>query len=107
MPDAIAALAFLLGHDGVAGPVNITGPHPVTNKEFTKALGVSLRRPAVFAVPAFALRVALGSEMVSESYCPPSAWSQRLLQAGFSFADGQLAGAFATALDDRSFVPSQ
>jgi uncharacterized protein (TIGR01777 family) len=105
--DAIAALTFILEHDEVAGPVNITGPGPVTNKEFTKALGLSLHRPAIFAVPELALRLALGSEMASEVVLPSQrVLPQRLLDAGFSFTDGQLAGALATALDDRSLVPA-
>ncbi len=46
--------------DGAEGTFNATAPHPVTNAEFTQALGTTLHRPAVFAVPPFALRMMLG-----------------------------------------------
>jgi NAD dependent epimerase/dehydratase family enzyme len=49
------------GADGIAGPVNLTGPEPVTNREFTKALGRVLHRPVVLPpVPRVALRLAIG-----------------------------------------------
>jgi len=44
----------------VEGALNGTAPHPVTNAEFTKALASAVRRPALFRVPKFALRVAFG-----------------------------------------------
>lgn len=59
LTDQIDAICFLLEHD-VSGPVNMTGPVPVTNAEFTRALGSILHRPALFQVPSVALRAALG-----------------------------------------------
>lgn len=60
LADELGAIRFLLGTD-LAGPVNLTGPAPVTNAEFTKTLARVLRRPALAPpVPAFALRAALG-----------------------------------------------
>jgi uncharacterized protein len=58
--DWLAAVEFLIEHDEVAGPVNLVAPNPVTNAEFTRALARTLHRPALFAVPGFALDVALG-----------------------------------------------
>jgi uncharacterized protein (TIGR01777 family) len=43
-----------------SGPFNLTAPGPVTNAEFTAALGRALHRPTVLPVPAFALKLALG-----------------------------------------------
>jgi uncharacterized protein len=51
---------YSMALDGVDGTFNATAPHPVTNAEFTQALGTALHRPAVFAVPSFALRLLLG-----------------------------------------------
>jgi uncharacterized protein len=59
--DEIAAIRYLLAADDIAGPVNLTGPEPVTNAEFTRTLGRLLGRPTVAAVPGFALRAALGA----------------------------------------------
>ncbi len=53
---------FLLALDNpqASGPLNGTAPHPVTNRDFSKALGRALHRPAFMPTPAFALRLALG-----------------------------------------------
>lgn len=59
LADEISAIQHLLDSD-VSGPVNLTGPEPVTNAEFTKVLGRVLGRPTLAPVPAFALRIAVG-----------------------------------------------
>ncbi len=51
---------YCMALDGASGTFNATAPHPVTNAEFTQALGTTLHRPAVFTVPSFALRMMLG-----------------------------------------------
>ena len=58
--DWIDLVRFALVTREMTGPVNATAPNPVTNREFTKALGRALHRPAVLPAPAFALRLALG-----------------------------------------------
>jgi uncharacterized protein (TIGR01777 family) len=60
LDDEVGAIRFLLEHDRVAGPVNLAGPTPATNAEFTAALAEVLHRPAPFVVPAAVLRAALG-----------------------------------------------
>ena len=40
------------------GPVNLVCPRPITNAEFTKTLGRALKRPTIFPMPAFAVRLA-------------------------------------------------
>ena len=50
----------LIAEPGATGPFNLTAPEPVTNADFTRALGRALHRPVVFPVPAFALKLALG-----------------------------------------------
>ena len=64
LQDEVDAIRFLLTAD-VAGPVNLTAPNPVRQKDFAKALGHALHRPAVVPAPAFALRIVLG-EFASE-----------------------------------------
>ena len=61
LTDEIGAITFLLDHD-IAGPVNLTGPEPVTNAEFTKSVGRALHRPTVVPVPMFGPRLLLGRE---------------------------------------------
>lgn len=58
--DWVRMVRFAIDDTRASGPVNVCGPTPVTNAEFTRALGRALHRPTVFPVPAFALRAALG-----------------------------------------------
>lgn len=58
--DWVRMVRFLIDDGRAAGPFNLSGPVPVTNEEFTRALGRALHRPTVLPVPAFALRLALG-----------------------------------------------
>ena len=60
LEDQVRAMLFAIFHDDVSGPVNFTGPAPVTNSEFTKAMGRVLNRPAPLMVPGFALKTLLG-----------------------------------------------
>jgi hypothetical protein len=66
MDDMVGAIHHVLGAESLTGPVNLVGPHPVRNSEFTKVLAVVLRRPAIFPVPQFALRLAFGKEAAEE-----------------------------------------
>lgn len=60
LDDVIGALQFALTNDGLSGPVNFVAPNPVTNAEFTKALGRALSRPTFFPIPEFGVRLAFG-----------------------------------------------
>ncbi|MDL4771224.1 MULTISPECIES: TIGR01777 family oxidoreductase [Thermomonosporaceae] len=97
LADHVAALRHLIAHD-VAGPVNLTAPEPVTNRDFTRAIGRAVHRPAALAVPGFALRAALGGfadegALVSQRIVP-----RRLVEAGFTFAHPTLGAALAAEL---------
>jgi uncharacterized protein len=58
--DVAGLIAFALENAEVRGPLNVTAPHPVSNKEFAKALGRALGRPSFLPTPGFALRLGLG-----------------------------------------------
>jgi uncharacterized protein (TIGR01777 family) len=58
--DAIRAIYFALSCEDLSGPLNLTAPHPVTNREFTRALARAVHRPAILPVPRPALRLAFG-----------------------------------------------
>ena len=58
--DWIAMVRWALANSSVSGPVNMTAPQPVTNREMADAIGRALRRPSILPAPAFALRLALG-----------------------------------------------
>ena len=72
--DITGAVRHVLGNESIRGAVNLVGPNPVTNAEFSAALGKALSRPAILPAPVFALRLALG-EMADEALLA----SQRVL----------------------------
>lgn len=83
--DCVGAIVHSLNTNSVAGPVNVVGPTPVTNREFTKTLGKVLRRPTVFPMPAFAARLAFG-EMADELLLGSDRVEpKKLLENGFAF----------------------
>ena len=58
--DWIEMVRWIVQTPEASGPINVTAPHPVTNREFARALGRALKRPALVPTPAFALKLALG-----------------------------------------------
>ncbi|BBY47014.1 epimerase [Mycolicibacterium arabiense] len=102
LEDQIRALLFAIGHDDVSGPVNFTGPAPVTNAEFTAALGRTLHRPTPTAVPGFALRAVVGEFADEGLLAGQRAIPAALERAGFEFRHNTIgeALAYATAAKD-------
>ncbi|HEY9085110.1 MAG TPA: TIGR01777 family oxidoreductase [Candidatus Tyrphobacter sp.] len=88
--DAIAL--YLLAIDGLRGAVNATAPHPVRNADFAATLARALRRPAFLAVPAFALRLALG-EGAQVILGGQRVLPKRAEELGFRFKFPELLGA--------------
>ncbi|MER6914188.1 TIGR01777 family oxidoreductase [Streptomyces sp. NPDC000594] len=95
--DEVAALRHILETESLAGPVNLTAPAPVTNREVTAAMGRVLRRPTPLPVPAFALRAVLG-EMAGDVLGSQRVVPSRLLESGFSFAFPGIDEAIGAAL---------
>jgi uncharacterized protein (TIGR01777 family) len=83
--DAVGVLLHLLNHLEINGPVNVTAPEPVINREFTRVLGRVLGRPTPFPVPAAALRLALGEMANSTILASARGAPSKLLQAGYRF----------------------
>ncbi|MEE6260487.1 TIGR01777 family oxidoreductase [Plantactinospora sonchi] len=98
MADCLSALSFLLANDEIAGPVNVVGPAPATNAEFTRALGRELHRPTVMPVPGIALRILLG-EMSIEAMRSLRVLPGVLGRAGFHYEHPDLVSALRAALD--------
>jgi uncharacterized protein (TIGR01777 family) len=85
LTDEIGAIRFLLDHE-VAGAVNLTGPEPVTNAEFTKAIGRALHRPTFLPVPKFGPALLLGREAAEEvAFFSQRAEPAALARAGYPF----------------------
>ena len=100
--DVVGAISFLARGEALSGAFNLTAPEPVSNTEFTHELARVLRRPAKLFVPETALRIVVGDEMTAEFLLASQrAVPNRLLAAGFRFADATLPEALVTALRDR------
>ncbi|WP_018983843.1 TIGR01777 family oxidoreductase [Salinimonas chungwhensis] len=82
--DMVQAIIFLLKNADCNGPFNMTAPHPVTNKTFTSTLADVLNRPAIFTVPAFALKAAMG-EAAEMLLTGQKVIPEKLQEAGFTF----------------------
>ncbi|MEU1848848.1 TIGR01777 family oxidoreductase [Streptomyces sp. NPDC019990] len=95
--DEVAAIRHLIDTEGLSGPVNVTAPNPVPNREITAAMGRVLHRPTLFAVPAPVLRTVLG-EMSGDVLGSARVVPARLLESGFRFAFPEIEGAIRAAL---------
>ncbi|GAC1659486.1 MAG: TIGR01777 family oxidoreductase [Vulcanimicrobiaceae bacterium] len=86
---------YCMAIDGVDGTLNATAPQPITNGEFTKALGKVLHRPTLFAVPGAAIAAILGegSYLLTEGQ---RVLPQRTMNAGYKFAFTEIGQALAT-----------
>lgn len=92
--DLAALLVFALEKDGVSGALNATSASPARNRDFARALGRALRRPALLPAPAFALKAAFG-EMASILLDGQKVLPERTLASGFELRYPDLDGALA------------
>ncbi|MBU9765593.1 TIGR01777 family protein [Mycobacterium sp. TNTM28] len=102
LEDEVRAVRFAMSTEGLSGPVNFTGPAPVTNAEFTAALGRAVNRPTPVIVPGFALRALLGEIADEGLLVGQRAIPAALERAGFAFHHNTVgeALAYATAPKD-------
>lgn len=101
LPDLVGIILHALKTDSLQGPVNAVAPNPDRNREFTKILGTVLSRPAIFPMPAFAARLALG-EMADELLLASQRVEPAKLQSsGYVFQQPELKAALENLLKDR------
>ena len=99
--DAVRAMLFAMNTESLSGPVNLVAPNPVTNAEFTQALGRAVHRPALLPVPAVALRLMFG-EMADEALLASTrAVPGKLMAAGFRFEEPGVSGALGAVVGSR------
>lgn len=84
LADEVIAIRFLLTHPTAAGPFNLCAPQPLTNAQFSRAIGQTLHRPAWLPVPAPALKLLFG-EMAAVLLTGQRALPVKLLDLGFEF----------------------
>lgn len=85
LDDVVGALFHILISESVSGAVNVVAPNPVTNREFTKTLGLVLKRPTLFPVPALALHFVLGEMADALLLASTRVEPQRLLASEYAF----------------------
>jgi uncharacterized protein (TIGR01777 family) len=97
--DCTAAFQHCIDND-ISGPVNVVAPNPVTNAEFTKALGEAIHRPTFLPVPKLALKAKLGGELAEAiGYVSHRVQPKALLDSGFEFQHETVDQALTAALN--------
>lgn len=96
--DEIGILLWALDDDGVSGTINATAPNPVTNREFSKALGRALGRPAVMPVPGLVLDLKFGREFGAVLRGGQRVVPRRAQDLGYAFRFPELDGALSDLL---------
>jgi uncharacterized protein (TIGR01777 family) len=98
LDDLTSLVGFMLKESTVRGAFNATSPHPVTNSEFTRALGQAVNMPAIIPMPAFALKFLLG-EMAELLLASQRVEPEATLNTGFTFEYPDVFGALKLIVD--------
>jgi hypothetical protein len=98
LDDVVGTILHALGHQEIAGPVNAVAPSPVTNAEFTRAMGATLHRPTVLPLPGFAARLALGQMADDLLLASTRVVPRRLEETGYRFVHPDLRGCLTAEL---------
>lgn len=96
--DLSRAVLHILDQDSLKGPVNLTAPIPVTNADFTRALGMVLHRPSIIPAPRFALEAAFGEMADDALLASTRAIPERLATSGFRFEHAEIGAALKSLL---------
>jgi uncharacterized protein (TIGR01777 family) len=96
--DEVGLLLWALDSDQVSGTINATAPNPVTNREFSQALGRALNRPAFMPVPKFAVTALRGGELADAVAGGARVLPRRALDGGYEFRYPELDEALRSAL---------
>jgi uncharacterized protein len=96
--DEVGMLLWALGNERVTAQVNAASPNPVTNREFSKALGAALRRPALVPAPRFAVVAMRGEELTEQILASMRVVPRRALDLGYEFRFPEVDGALRDLL---------
>ena len=96
--DVVGIILCLVIEQRMSGPVNVTAPEPVVNRDFMESLGRVLRRPTPFPLPASGLRLAFGEMAQSTLLASARVYPAKLLNAGYRFEYPVLEGALRHVL---------
>jgi uncharacterized protein len=99
LDDQIAVINYALENENIRGAVNSVSPNPVTNEEFTKAMGEVLYRPTIIPIPEFAVHLAFGEMGDALLLDSTRVIPKRLEEAGFKFKYPDLKKALQHAVE--------
>ena len=99
MGDLVEAFVFLVAHREIPGPVNLTSPNPIRNKDLAKVLGKAMNRPAFLPAPGFMLKLILG-EFGSVLLEGQRVIPKKLLDNGYVFTYPEIDGALQSLITD-------
>ena len=98
LEDAVGIICSAMSNENLAGPLNVVVPNPLTNADFTRIAAGVLHRPAIFAAPAFALRIALGEMADALLLASQRVIPERLLATGYAFHHPEIESALRAIL---------
>lgn len=98
LADVVVAICFCIEQESISGSINFVAPEPVTNSEFTKALGHVLHRPTLFPLPAIIVKVLFGEMGETLLLGSTRVEPKKLNEAGFVFAHTNIREALQAAL---------
>jgi len=98
--DIVGIIKYALENDSITGPLNLTAPQPVTNREFSSALGRVLGRPSWLSVPGFMVRLTLG-ELGDILLTGQRVLPEKALKEGYKFKYPDIDGALRAILDKK------
>jgi uncharacterized protein (TIGR01777 family) len=98
LDDVVGVIQHALAGESLRGPVNTVAPHPVTNAEFTRALGEALHRPTIFPLPVFMVRLVFGEMGEALLLSSQRVDGGKLLASGFRFRYPELQPALEALL---------
>jgi len=98
LDDAVGLILWALDNDSVSGVVNATAPAPATNRDFSRALGRAVSRPAIFPIPKFAIALLRGGELADAVTGSARVVPRRALELGYRFRHPELDEAIRAAL---------
>ena len=102
LEDAVGIICSAIANEELAGPLNAVAPNPLTNADFTRIAATVLHRPAIFAAPTFALRVALGEMAGALLLASQRVIPERLLAARYAFRLPDFESALRAILSRKS-----
>jgi uncharacterized protein (TIGR01777 family) len=98
LDDMVGAIQFIMAQDSLVGPVNLTAPNPVDNKEFTNVLGKVINRPTILPLPGFAAKILFGEMAEAILLSGTHVIPEKLKTAGYTFKHAALKDALTDVM---------